>query len=106
MNTASITAGNKHDLIIYVPPKSILYFTCTISYYDALINIYRYDPFEEVQDKFVLLSKETKELKLESDFTPFEFTVFSYKPEIYKINLDNTFSWMNSKEVKYKYTLL
>jgi len=104
VNTTYITAGNKKDIIIYTPRNSILYFTCTITYYDALVNIYKYDASNEGSiDKFELLSKEQK---IESDFTPFECTIFSYKPEIFKINIDNTYSWMNGKEIKYKYTIL
>ena len=105
INNVYITAGNKKDLIIYAPRNSLFYFTSTITYYDGLINIYRYDPFQE-NDKFVLVGKDAKEQKIESDFTPFEITIFSYKPEIYKINLDNTFSWVNGKEIKYKCHIL
>jgi hypothetical protein len=104
LNTIYITAGNKKDFIIYAPRNSVFYFTCTITYYDALVNIYKYDPYKEgTTDKFVILSKEQK---IESDFTPFEVTIFSYKPEIYKINIDNTFSWLNGKEIKYKMSIL
>lgn len=103
INTAYITAGNNKDLLIYVPRNSVFYFTCTITYYDSMINVYKYDANKEGADKFVVLSKEQK---IESDFTPFELTIFSYKPEIYKINIDNTFSWMNGKEIKYKYSIL
>lgn len=108
INSTYITAGYTKELIFYLPKNSLFHFSGTISYYDALIHIYKYIPVKDPRNKpcesnFALVAKEQK---IESDFTPFEINIYAYKPEVYKIVFDNSFSWMNGKEFKYKTSIL
>ena len=105
-----ITAGVKKEYTFYIPQNSLFHLSSTIDYYDGLINIYKYIPLKDnrsnklnPEDTFYWILKEQK---IESDFTPFEINIFTYKPEIYKVVFDNSFSWMNGKEYKFKSCIL
>lgn len=87
-------------MLIYVPSNSFFHISCTITYYDGLIHLYKYNQYSETSDRFYNLSKEQK---IESDFTPFEINLYTYKPEVYKIVFENYFvSWINGKDYKFK----
>lgn len=129
INSFFVSAAQNRDFIIYLPENSILQMTSTILHYDGLIHIYKYIPYTYThssnvsnqtqtptqtgtkskldtvfnlkdEDKFIVIQKDQK---IESDFTPFELNLFSYKRnEIYKITFENYFSWLNGKEYKLK----
>lgn len=110
INSFFVSAGTNKDLYLYLPRNSMFHISTTVTYYDSLIHIYRYTVSRDLSlngnshtEKFINLQKEQK---IESDFTPFEISVFSYKPEIYKVVFDNSFSWMNGKDFKFKSCIL
>ena len=111
-----IAAGDEEEKIIEVKyPNSLLYIGFNLNYYDINFHLIKYCP----NLNFALMSKDVSEKKEEYEDQKFFYEIFKLEkskgakiilfiknPGIYKIIFDNKYSWINTKELKYKCTIL
>ena len=111
-----IAAGDEEEKIIEVKyPNSLLYIGFNLNYYDINFHLIKYCP----NLNFALMSKDVSEKKEEYEDQKFFYEIFKLEkskgakivlfiknPGIYKIIFDNKYSWINTKELKYRCTIL
>ena len=111
-----IAAGDEEEKIIEVKyPNSLLYIGFNLNYYDINFHLIKYCP----NLNFALMSKDVSEKKEEYEDQKFFYEIFKLEkskgakivlfiknPGIYKIIFDNKYSWINTKEMKYRCTIL
>ena len=113
-----INAGDEEEKLIEVKcPNSLLYIGFKLISYDINFHLIKYCPNLD----FSLMSneKETKEKKVQYEEQKFFYEIFKIEkskgakiiifiknPGIYKIILDNKYSWFNSKLIKYRCSIL
>ena len=111
-----IAAGDEEEKIIEVKyPNSLLYIGFSLNYYNINFHLIKYCP----NLNFALMSKDVSEKKEEYEDQKFFYEIFKLEkskgakivlfiknPGIYKIIFDNKYSWINTKELKYRCTIL
>lgn len=94
-NMVTIPAGESFSFFIELEQKcSLLDFGFTLTEND--INFIITDVTEKEPREVIKMSQVTVYE------APIKFTFYNNKPCIYKIEFDNSYSWFNSKEVKFK----
>ena len=90
-----IESGESLDLYVELSkPFGYIDFSLIVKRYDINLTI-----INLTEGKMIYQEK-----KLKSDKTPFKLNLFFTKPGIFKIKLDNTYSWLRDKHLSYKVT--
>lgn len=92
--TVTIEAGDTYTVYVELE-KECSFFTMIFTLQDNDINFTIYDITEREPKEIVKLEQVTV------FETPIKYTFYSNKPKMYKLVFDNTYSWINSKVIKF-----
>lgn len=102
-NQIEVLAGEVFDYYIeVVHPYSLVDFCFLIEDFDVNVSLH-YSTFSDNLNSFKLLKLYER---IDQFDTPKKILLFMNEPCIIKVSFDNSYSWINSKEIRYKVNVL